>query len=97
MEDRQNRTVAVVTGGRSGIGRKTAERLVSLGVTVYVPGRTAFEAEGMTFLSCDVTKEEETQRAIDTVLKVHLIRGIPQQHQYFRLPYPQLRVYFSQV
>ena len=69
MEDRQNRTVAVVTGGRSGIGRKTAERLVSLGVTVYVPGRTAFEAEGMTFLSCDVTKEEETRRAVSAVLE----------------------------
>jgi len=67
MKALQKRTVAIVTGGRSGIGRKTAETLVSMGVMVYVPGRKPFEAEGMVYLPSDVTCEQDVQRAVAEV------------------------------
>lgn len=68
MKEGQDRIVAIVTGGRSGIGRKAAEELAARGITVYVPGRKSFEADGMMYLPCDVTVEEDTLRAVKTVL-----------------------------
>jgi len=69
MNATENKMVAIVTGGRSGIGKATAQQLVSMGVRVYVPGRKPFEAEGVTFLSCDVTVEEDTEKVVETVLE----------------------------
>src|SRR5689334_15660185 len=64
--------VAIVTGGASGIGRATAERLVAEGARVYVADRQPPAAEdplaGMvTTVSTDVTDEHSVSRCIAAV------------------------------
>jgi meso-butanediol dehydrogenase/(S,S)-butanediol dehydrogenase/diacetyl reductase len=64
--------VAIVTGGASGIGRATAERLVAEGARVYVADRQPLAAEdplaGMvTTISTDVTDELSVSRCIAAV------------------------------
>jgi NAD(P)-dependent dehydrogenase (short-subunit alcohol dehydrogenase family) len=67
-----NRT-AVVTGGGSGIGRATALELARRGARVFVGDVTlpmeneaAFRELGITALSCDVRKDSEVGRLIET-------------------------------
>lgn len=61
---------ALVTGGASGLGRATAERLVAEGARVVVAdlgssdGAAVAEAIGAVFAPCDVTSEEQVTAAV---------------------------------
>jgi NAD(P)-dependent dehydrogenase (short-subunit alcohol dehydrogenase family) len=81
--------VAVVTGGASGIGRATAERLAAEGATVVVAdvdadgGRGAAEAVDGRFVAVDVTDARACEALVDDVLAteggldvVHLNAGV---------------------
>jgi meso-butanediol dehydrogenase/(S,S)-butanediol dehydrogenase/diacetyl reductase len=64
--------VAIVTGGASGIGRATAERLTAEGARVYVADRQPLAAEdplaGMvTTIPTDITDERSVANCIDSV------------------------------
>jgi len=54
--------VAVITGGTSGIGLKTAERFIEAGAKVVIAGRKdgseIAERIGATFVQCDVSNED---------------------------------------
>ena len=86
-------TIAIVTGGSSGIGLETARALRARGVTVYALSRRPAEGE---HLCCDVSDAQAVRAAVDEVLDrpagqlrrhghlrrdgVHAGRGRPQAH-----------------
>lgn len=62
----------LVTGASSGIGKATAERLLSEGYTVYVAARRVERMEdlaerGATVLELDVTKEDQLVAAVERI------------------------------
>lgn len=61
-------SVAIVTGGSSGIGLETAKALAAEGCRVYVLCRREFSHEGLTALRCDVTDEAAVRDAVDAVV-----------------------------
>lgn len=69
METRQQNKVAIVTGGRSGIGHGAAVQLAKDGYTVYVPGRNSFESGSLIFIQADITDEEQVKRAVQAVIE----------------------------
>jgi NAD(P)-dependent dehydrogenase (short-subunit alcohol dehydrogenase family) len=62
---------AIVTGGASGLGGATAERLADAGAKVVIfdlnaeLGEAHAEAIGGKFFKVDVTNEEEVERALE--------------------------------
>lgn len=83
--------VALVTGGRGGIGRAICQRFLNEGATVYAAdlsegGSLAGEGVGR-FLRLDVTSEAETRAAMDRVMaeegRLHILvnaAGIEIEH-----------------
>jgi len=68
--------IALVTGGRGGIGRAICQRFEKEGATVYAAdlsagGSLATEDAPGTFLSLDVTSEDSVQAAMDVVASTH--------------------------
>jgi len=64
-------SAALVTGGASGLGAATAERLARDGARVVIAdlpssdGKTVAERVGATFVPTDVTDEQQVQAAVD--------------------------------
>ncbi len=61
--------IAIVTGGSSGIGHRTAGRLSGRGWKVYDFSRSGKEEGDITHINCDVTKTEDIRHAVETVIK----------------------------
>src|SRR3954462_7375971 len=73
-------TVAIVSGGGSGIGRVTALELAGLGARVVICGRrlepleetAGLDASGRVEASvCDIREEDQVERLVDGVLERH--------------------------
>jgi len=66
-----DKTVVLVTGASSGIGRACANRLAQNGYTVYGTSRNAAKLADSAFhpLSMDVNDEQSVQQAIATILE----------------------------
>ena len=64
----QEKKVAVVTGSSSGIGYEITARLLLLGYTVYGLSRRGTVPEGAHGLKADVSKKNEVDEAINTVI-----------------------------
>ena len=62
------RKVAVVTGGSSGIGRETALSLTQKGCTVYELSRRENPPYGVNHITADVTDEDQVNRAIEEII-----------------------------
>ncbi|WP_209324060.1 3-hydroxyacyl-CoA dehydrogenase [Brevibacterium renqingii] len=77
-------TVALVTGGASGLGRATTERLLAAGAQVVmvdlnaeVGQQVAAElGESAHFVTADVTNEEQVQAAVDTATGLGELRVV---------------------
>lgn len=63
-----NKMVAVVTGGSSGIGRATAKSLIKKGCIVYELSRRDDPPYGVNHLTADVTDEAQVKAAIGEIL-----------------------------
>lgn len=61
-------TIAVVTGGSSGIGRATALSLKDKGCTVYELSRRDHPPQGVIHLTADITDEAQVRAAIGEIL-----------------------------
>ena len=64
----KRKTVAVVTGGSSGIGLAVVERLSEAGVTVYELSRREQVTHSANHLQCDVTDANAVNEAVTSVL-----------------------------
>ncbi|KXX71453.1 SDR family NAD(P)-dependent oxidoreductase [Flammeovirga sp. SJP92] len=67
--------VAIVTGGTSGIGLKTAERFIEAGAKVVISGRKdgteIAEKIGATFVQCDVSSAESVEAMVNKTVEVY--------------------------
>lgn len=68
--NKTNPGVALVTGASSGIGRATADALLSAGYRVFGTSRrgAAENSGGITMLACDVTDDASVAKVVDDVL-----------------------------
>jgi NAD(P)-dependent dehydrogenase (short-subunit alcohol dehydrogenase family) len=73
-------SAALVTGGASGLGRATAERLAQSGARVVIAdlsasdGKSVAERLGATFVPTDVTDEQQVQAAVDAASDLGTLR-----------------------
>jgi NAD(P)-dependent dehydrogenase (short-subunit alcohol dehydrogenase family) len=73
-------SAALVTGGASGLGRATAERLAQSGARVVIAdlsasdGKSVAERLGATFVATDVTDEQQVQAAVDAASELGTLR-----------------------
>jgi len=67
-----NPKVAVVTGASSGIGRAAAKALRTAGYIVFGTSRypTAERADGITFLTCDVTDDGSVVKLVQEIMEM---------------------------
>ncbi|SMX88177.1 3-hydroxyacyl-CoA dehydrogenase [Brevibacterium antiquum] len=79
-----NNTVALVTGGASGLGRATTERLLGAGAQVVMVDLNAEVGQQVAaelgddahFVSADVTNEEQVQAAVDMATGLGQLRVV---------------------
>lgn len=77
-------TVALVTGGASGLGRATTERLLAAGAQVVMVDLNAEVGQQVAaelgdsahFVTADVTNEEQVQAAVDTATGLGVLRVV---------------------
>jgi NAD(P)-dependent dehydrogenase (short-subunit alcohol dehydrogenase family) len=72
-------TVALVTGGASGLGKATATRLAAAGARVVVvdlPGSAGTDIEGAVFAAADVRDEAQVAAALDTATSLGPLRVV---------------------
>lgn len=77
-------TVALVTGGASGLGRATTERLLAAGAQVVMVDLNAGVGQQVAaelgdsahFVTADVTNEEQVQAAVDTATGLGALRVV---------------------
>lgn len=77
-------SVALVTGGTSGLGLATARRLVKSGARVVVAGRSAARGDavarelgdGAVFAAADITSEADVAAALDTAARLGPLRVV---------------------
>lgn len=62
------KTVAIVTGGTSGIGLATANALRDSGAVVYVLSRHEAHLDGLRHISCDVSDESAVHETVERIL-----------------------------
>src|SRR5438105_15020241 len=73
-------SVALVTGGASGLGRATAEQLAARGARLVIvdlarsDGERVAEELGGRFAPADVTSEEDVNRALDVAAELGALR-----------------------
>ncbi len=60
---------AVITGGSSGIGKRTAEKFASNGYKVYELSRSGKSTAGITHIYCDVSSEQSVKEAFAEISK----------------------------
>ena len=60
--------VVLITGGSTGIGRKTAHRIVAEGGTVFVASLAGDEVPDTHAVKLDITDETQWTKAVETVL-----------------------------
>lgn len=67
--------VAIVTGGGSGIGLKTAERFIDAGAKVviadYCDASETATSIGASYVRCDVSDEQQVQQLMQTTIDEH--------------------------
>lgn len=71
MDGRFNGKVMLVTGAASGIGRRTAERLIAEGALVHGADLAPITIAGVTAHRLDVTSEADWQALIESIASKH--------------------------
>ena len=77
-----NATSALVTGGASGIGLASAQRMAALGARVVIvdmneeKGEAAAKELGGRFVKADVSNEAEVQAAVDAAVELAPLRAV---------------------
>lgn len=64
-------SVAVITGGNSGLGAGAARGLLASGATVVCLDRTGDAPDGAEFIACDVTDRAQVKAAVADVIARH--------------------------
>ncbi len=69
-----NQKVVFITGASTGIGHASAQKLLQNGFIVYATARRVelmkdLEEQGAKIMKCDVTKDEDIQNVVDTIIQ----------------------------
>lgn len=74
MSNKTNKKVVFITGASTGIGHASAKMLLQNGFTVYATARRVelmkdLEEQGAIVMKCDVTKDEDVNNVVDTIIE----------------------------